>query len=85
MLDTDLAEIYGVTTYRLNEQVTRNIDRFPEGFSHRLTEEEFRNSTSHFAMSRRGGRRNPPRIFTEHGAVMPASVLKTLVAVDARV
>ena len=85
MLDTDLAEIYGVTTYRLNEQVTRNIDRFPEDFCYRLTKEEFKSLTSHSAMSKRGGRRRPPRVFTEHGAVMLASVLRTSVAVEASV
>ena len=55
MLDEDLAEIYGVSTSRLNEQVTRNNDRFPEDFAYRLTGKEFRNLKSHFATSRWGG------------------------------
>jgi len=51
MLDEDLAELYGVETRRLNEQVGRNIDRFPEDFMFRLNEEEFANLKSHFATS----------------------------------
>ena len=85
MLDEDLAEIYGVTTTRLNEQVTRNVDRFPDDFCYRLTGEELANLKSHFATSSWGGRRKPPRVFTEHGAVMLASVLRTPIAVEASV
>ena len=84
MLDEDLAGIYGATTTRLNEQVTRNIHRFPGDFCYRLTGEELANLKSHFATSRWGGRRKPPRVFTEHG-VMLASVLRTSIAVEANV
>jgi hypothetical protein len=57
MLDSDLAELYGVETKRLNEQVKRNIDRFPEDFMFRLTEPEFENLKSQFATSSWGGHR----------------------------
>jgi hypothetical protein len=85
MLDEDLAEIYGVATKRLNEQVTRNKARFPEDFMFRLTRDEFANLRSQFATSRWGGRRYPPNAFTEHGAVMLASVLNSPIAVEASV
>ena len=65
MLDEDLAQIYGVNTKRLNEQVTRNADRFPEDFSFRLTAEEFRDLRSHFATAKWAKRRYRPRVFTE--------------------
>jgi len=79
MLDADLAEIYGVSTSRLNEQVRRNKSRFPEDFMFQLTREEFNNLISHFATSSSGwgGRRKLPLVFTEHGAIMAASVLST--------
>lgn len=82
MLDRDLAEIYGVSTKRLNEQVKRNKDRFPEDFMFQLTQEEFNNLRSQIATSKRGGRRYRPYVFTEHGAVMLASVLNTPKAVQ---
>lgn len=87
MLDFDLAEVYGVPTMRLNEQVTRNLDRFPSDFMFRLQTEEWRSLISQIAISNvgRGGRRKPPRAFTEHGAVMLASVLNTPTAVQASV
>lgn len=85
MLDEDLAELYGTTTSRLNEQVTRNIERFPEDFAFHLSIQEFRNLKSHSATSSWGGRRKPPRAFTEHGALMAASVLNTPVAVQSSV
>lgn len=69
MLDRDLVELYGVTTKRLNEQVSRNKDRFQEDFMFRLTKEEFTNLRSQFVTSRWGGRRYHPNAFTEHGAV----------------
>ena len=78
MLDSDLAELYGVKTERLIQQVNRNSARFPEKFSFRLTHEEFSNLTLQFARSRSwGGRRTLPYVFTEHGAVMLSSVLRT--------
>ena len=87
ILDADLAEVYGVTTARLNEQVARNRDRFPEDFSFVLTAQEFAILMSQFATSSSswGGRRKPPRAFTEHGAVMAASVLNTPIAVTASI
>src|SRR5436190_2210883 len=85
MLDTDLA-LYGVSTKRLNEQVKRNRDRFPEDFMFQLTEEEAITLRSQIATSnKRGGRRTLPYVFTEHGAVMLASVLNNPIAVRASV
>src|SRR5262249_359940 len=83
ILDADLAALYGVTTTRLNQQVRRNIDRFPPQFSFLLTLQEFTNLKLQFATSssQGGGRRKLPRAFTEHGAVMAASVLNTPIAI----
>lgn len=82
MLDSDLAELYGVKTERLIQQVHRNIARFPEKFAFRLTHEEFSDLTLQSARSRSwGGRRTIPYVFTEHGAVMLSSVLRTEQAV----
>ncbi len=77
ILDSDLAELYGVATRRLNEQVRRNIEKFPEDFMFQLTEEEFENLKSQFATSSSGwgGRRKLPLVFTEHGALQAANVL----------
>ncbi|MET3609417.1 hypothetical protein ABIC74_003288 [Mucilaginibacter rubeus] len=69
MLDSDLAELYGVETRRLNEQVTRNMDRFPDDFMFRLNESEFESLMSQIATSKRGGRRKLPYVFTEHGVL----------------
>jgi hypothetical protein len=86
MLDADLAEVYGVTTKRLNEQVKRNRKRFPEDFMFQLTEAEAHALRSQFATTRQhGGRRTLPYAFTEHGAVMLASVLSTPTAVKVSV
>ena len=86
MLDSDLAAIYGVTAKRLNEQLRRNRKRFPQDFAFQLTTEEFRNLRSQFATSKgRGGRRYFPWVFTEHGAIMLASVLSSDIAVQASV
>ncbi len=87
MFDSDLANLYGVTTKRLNEQVRRNGTRFPPDFMFRLTQEEAAGLRSHFATSKvgRGGRRYPPSAFTEHGAIMLASVLNTTRAVEVSV
>ena len=60
MADSDLAELYGVATGRMNEQVKRNIDRFPEDFMFQLSHEEFSNLKSQFAISSWGGRRKDP-------------------------
>jgi len=70
MLDTDLAQLYGVETKRLNEQVRRNSGRFPKDFMFQLTAEELTNLKSQFATSSWGGRRSLPLVFTEHGAIM---------------
>jgi hypothetical protein len=76
-----------VHTKRLNEQVKRNQNRFPKDFMFQLTKDEFENLKSHFATSSSawGGRRKLPYAFTEHGAIMAASVLNTPRAVQASV
>jgi hypothetical protein len=87
MLDSDLAAIYQVTTKRLNQQFGRNRKRFPKDFAFQLTAEEFTNCLRlQIATSnKRGGRRHRPWVFTEHGAIMLASVLNSKVAVQASV
>ncbi len=75
MLDDDLAELYGVETRRLNEQVKRNIERFPEDFMFQLTKEEFDNLIFQFGTSSWGGRRKLPYAFTEQGVAMLSGVL----------
>jgi hypothetical protein len=86
MLDSDLAAIYGTSTMRLNEQFKRNRKRFPDDFAFVLTREEFTNLISQNAISRsHGGRRTLPVAFTEHGAIMLASVLNSHIAVQASV
>ena len=82
ILDTDLAGLYEVETKRLNEQVKRNMERFPEDFMFQLSAEEFAILKSQFATSSWGGRRTAPYAFTEHGAIMAASVLNTPKAVE---
>ena len=70
IFDATLGEIYGITTKRLNEQVRRNIERFPKDFMFRLTRREANALRSHFATSKgRGGRRHLPYVFTEYGAI----------------
>ncbi|WP_114937519.1 ORF6N domain-containing protein [Mucilaginibacter endophyticus] len=81
MLDKDLAEMYGVETKRLIEQVNRNSLRFPPEFMFRLTNEEFDVLRSQFATSKRGGRRYAPYVFTEHGILMLSSVLNSKQAI----
>jgi hypothetical protein len=86
MLDSDLAAIYGTSTMRLNEQFKRNRKRFPDDFAFVLAREEFTNLISQNAISRsHGGRRTLPVAFTEHGAIMLASVLNSEIAVQASV
>jgi hypothetical protein len=80
ILDRDLAAIYGVTTKRLNEQVKRNADRFPEDFVFQLTPEEAKRSRSQFATLKTGRGQNikyRPYAFTEHGAIQAANVLNS--------
>jgi hypothetical protein len=85
LLDADLAALYGVETRRLNEQVRRNLERFPADFIFEVGDKEFDNLKSHFATSSWGGRRKRPLAFTEHGAIMAASVLKSARAVEVSV
>ena len=90
MLDRDLAVLYGVGTSRLNEQVKRNEERFPETFMFQLTKEELAEwisqiATSNSDRSLKMGLRKLPRAFTEHGIIMLASVLKSGVAVAASI
>ncbi len=87
LLDTDLAALYGVTVKRLNEQVRRNQGRFPQDFLFQLTNQELANLRSQIATSSSavpgwGGRRHPPTVFTEHGAIMAATVLNSPLAVE---
>lgn len=77
MLDFDLASLYEVETRRLNEQVKRNISRFPSDFMFQLTEIELENLMSQIATSSWGGIRKLPFAFTEHGVLMLSSVLKS--------
>jgi len=77
MLDRDLAELYDVETKRLNEQVKRNLNRFPDDFMFKLNKEEFNNLRSQIATSSWGGRRTIPFAFTEHGVLMLSSVLNS--------
>lgn len=87
MLDSDLARLYGVTTARLNEQVSRNPDRFPEDFAFQLSQQEFTALMSQNAISkpRRGGRRKRPWVFTEQGVAMLSSVLRSPTAVNVNI
>ena len=84
ILDVDLAELYGVSIKRLNEQVKRNIRRFPSDFLFRLTRSEYSNLRSQFVTSSsdHGGRRYLPHAFTEHGAIMAATVLNSKRAIE---
>jgi ORF6N domain len=82
LLDAELASLYGVTTKRLNEQVRRNLDRFPADFTFQLTAAEAtalrsQIATSNTTLSGRGGRRYWPYAFTEHGAIRAANVLNS--------
>ncbi len=87
MLDSDLAEMYGVETRVLNQSVNRNADRFPEDFMFRLTEQEWTNLKSQNVTSSWGGRRKLPNVFTEHGVLMLSSVLNSeqAIAVNIRI
>lgn len=76
MLDSDLAELYGYEVKRLNEQVKRNINRFPEDFMFQLKLEEADNLKSQNATSSWGGKRKLPYAFTEQGIYMLATVLR---------
>ncbi|MFZ5550306.1 MAG: ORF6N domain-containing protein [Pseudomonadota bacterium] len=90
IIDADLAALYGVQTKRFNEAVKRNLAKFPGDFMFTLTAEEFTALRSQFATSNdqspgRGGRRYAPRVFTEHGALMAATILNSPRAVEVSV
>ena len=76
MLDFELAEIYGYTTTKFNQQVKNNIEKFDEDFMFQLTKEEFDNLISKNLTSSWGGRRKLPKVFTEQGIYMLMTVLK---------
>lgn len=86
MLDSDLAKLYGVTTKRLNEQVKRNMKRFPGDFMFQLNKEEVESSRSQIATLKRGSNvKYLPYVFTEHGVLMLSSVLKSQKAVQVNI
>jgi len=87
MLDSDLAQLYGVTVGRLNEAVKRNEERFPNDFMFQLTKAEFENLKSQIAISssKWGGRRHAPYAFTEQGVAMLSSVLHSERAIQVNI
>nr|WP_315247986.1 ORF6N domain-containing protein [uncultured Flavobacterium sp.] len=88
MLDSDLASLYDVETKRLNEQVKRNLSRFPEDFMFQLTENEYNSSRSQIATLKNGRGSNLkylPYAFTEHGILMLSSVLKSDKAIQTNI
>jgi len=82
MLDKDLAELYGVETKRINEAVKNNLEKFPNDFMFELKEDEYENLKSKISTSSWGGRRTKPKVFTEQGVYMLATILKSKVATD---
>jgi hypothetical protein len=87
MLDSDLAELYHVETRRLNEQVKRNLERFPMDFMFQLNENEHIALMSQIATSKKGkgGVRKLPYVFTEHGVLMLSSVLTSKRAIQVNI
>jgi hypothetical protein len=87
MIDADLAALYDVPTKAFNQAIQRNMDRFPEDFMFRLTEEEFVGLRSQFVTSKkgRGGRRYLPYVFTEQGVAMLSGVLNSHLAVQVNI
>ena len=88
MLDSDLAEMYNVTTGRLNEQVRRNIQRFPEDFMFQLTTDEFLSLRSQIAILKKGRGAHAkflPLVFTEQGVAMLSSVLRSETAIQVNI
>jgi hypothetical protein len=85
MMDSDLALLYGVDTKRLNEQVKRNPERFPEDFMFQLSAEEWASLKSQDATASWGGRRTPPYMFTEQGIAMLSSVLNSPIAIQVNI
>ena len=82
LFDSDVVEIYGVETKRINEAVKNNPDRFPDGYLLEMTEEESENLKSKFSTSSWGGKRYTPKVFTERGLYMLATILKSEQAVQ---
>ena len=82
ILDSDLAELYGVETKRINEAVRNNPDKFPEGYLFELTKSEWAVLKSKFSTSNRGGKVKLPTAFTEKGLYMLATILKSQQAVQ---
>ena len=82
MFGSDVAELYGVETKRINEAVKKNPDRFPDGYLLEMTEEESENLKSKFSTSSWGGKRYTPKVFTERGLYMLATILKSEQAVQ---
>ena len=80
MLDSDIAVLFEVETRKVNQQVKRNIDRFPEDFCFQLNSKEFKMLTSQNVISSYGGRRHRPYVFTEYGIIALAGVLKSQIA-----
>ena len=85
MLDEDLSAMYRVETRRLNEQVKRNIKRFPKDFMFVLREKEYEILKSQNATSSWGGRRNLPNAFTEQGVAMLSSILNSDIAIEVNI
>lgn len=86
MLDSDLARLYGVTTFNLNKAVKRNLDRFPADFSFVLTKRDLEDLIFQTGISSsHGGRRKPARVFTEHGVAMLSSVLRSVRAIQVNI
>lgn len=81
MIDADLAELYEVETRVLNQQIKRNMDRFPEDFMFTLNKEEWEQLKSQNTNSAWGGRRSLPNVFTEHGVLMLSSILNSKKAI----
>ena len=87
IVDADLAALYDVPTKRFNEAVKRNLAKFPADFMFTLTDDEFaalrsQTATSNAGLGGRGGRRYAPRVFTEHGALMAATILRSPQAIE---
>jgi len=87
MMDSDLAELYGVETKVLNQSIRRNPEKFPEDFMFQLTESEWESLRSQIVTSKigRGGRTYLPNVFTEHGVLMLSSVLKSQQAIQVNI
>ena len=88
MLDKDLAAMYSVETFRLNEAVKRNLSRFPPDFMFRLNQDEFKSLISQNAISKnpgRGGIRKMPYVFTEEGVAMLSSILSSETAIQVNI